>query len=113
MLQSQFMRLKASLIAASLAAMLPGLAPAAAPSATGETDLFDLSLEELMEIEVSSVSKRAQPLSRTPAAVHVISAEQIRRSGAASIPEALRLAPGVHVARFSNNRWSVSIRGFG
>lgn len=113
MLQSQFMRLKASLIAASLAAMLPGLAPAAAPSATGETDLFDLSLEELMEIEVSSVSKRAQPLSRTAAAVHVISAEQIRRSGAASIPEALRLAPGVHVARFSNNRWSVSIRGFG
>ena len=77
------------------------------------TDLLDLSLEELMDIEISSVSKRAQPLSRIPAAVHVISAEQIRRSGAANIPEALRLAPGVHVARFSNNRWSVSIRGFG
>lgn len=107
------MRLKASLIAISLAAMVPGPAPAAPQSSADAKDLLDMSLEELMDIEISSVSKRAQPLSRTPAAVHVISAEQIRRSGAASIPEALRLAPGVHVARFSNNRWSVSIRGFG
>src|SRR5690606_23196849 len=54
-----------------------------------------------------------QPLSSAAAAVHVISAEDIRRSGATNLPEALRMAPGVHVARFANNRWSVSIRGFG
>ena len=74
--------------------------------------LFDLSLEQLMDVVITSVSKREQLLSNTAAAVHVITAEDIRRSGATSLPEALRLAPGVHVARFSNNRWSVSIRGF-
>ena len=114
------MKPKLRLLALALALVpLPAFASPSAPDtgapdmgASG-TDLLDLSLEELMDIEISSVSKRAQPLSRIPAAVHVISAEQIRRSGAANIPEALRLAPGVHVARFSNNRWSVSIRGFG
>lgn len=113
MSQSTLMRLKPTLIALAAAAMFPGIAPAAPPPAASDDELFDLSLEELMDIEVSSVSKRAQPLSRTAAAVHVISAENIRRSGAANLAEALRLAPGVHVARFSNNRWSVSIRGFG
>ena len=113
MLQSKLMRLRPTLIALAAAAILPGLAHAAPPPAASGDELFDLSLEELMDIEISSVSKRAQPLSRTAAAVHVISAEHIRRSGAANLAEALRLAPGVHVARFSNNRWSVSIRGFG
>lgn len=113
MSQSTLMRLKTTLIALAAAAMFPGIAPASPPPAASDDELFDLSLEELMDIEISSVSKRAQPLSRTAAAVHVISAEHIRRSGAASLAEALRLAPGVHVARFSNNRWSVSIRGFG
>ncbi len=76
-------------------------------------ELFDLSLEELMNVVVTSVGKKAQPLGDTAAAVFVISANDIRRSGASNIPEALRLAPGVHVAQFANNRWSVSIRGFG
>lgn len=114
------MKPKLRLLALALALVpLPAFASPSAPDTgppdTGAsgTDLLDLSLEELMDIEISSVSKRAQPLSRIPAAVHVISAEHIRRSGAANIPEALRLAPGVHVARFSNNRWSVSIRSFG
>ncbi len=111
--QRKLMRLKTTLLALAAAAMLPGVAQAAPPPAASDDELFDLSLEELMDIEISSVSKRAQPLSRTAAAVHVISAENIRRSGAANLAEALRLAPGVHVARFSNNRWSVSIRGFG
>lgn len=113
MSQRTRMRLKPTLIALAAAAMFPGIAPASPPPAASDDELFELSLEELMDIEISSVSKRAQPLSRTAAAVHVISAEHIRRSGAASLAEALRLAPGVHVARFSNNRWSVSIRGFG
>ena len=77
-----------------------------------DPDFFDLSLEQLMDVVVTSVSKREQLLSNTAAAVHVITAEDIRRSGATSLPEALRLAPGVQVAQFSNNRWSVSIRGF-
>ena len=106
------MRLKPTLIALAAASALPGLAQAAPPPA-GSADVFDMSLEQLMDVVVTSVSKRSQPLSSAAAAVHVISAEDIRRSGAANLPEALRLAPGVHVARFSNNRWSVSIRGFG
>src|SRR6202034_2129542 len=50
---------------------------------------------------------------RSPAAITVITAEDIRRSGATSIPEALRLAPGVEVERIDSNRWSIGIRGFG
>ena len=69
-----------------------------------DPDFFDLSLEQLMDVVVTSVSKREQLLSNTAAAVHVITAEDIRRSGATSLPEALRLAPGVQVAQFSNNR---------
>lgn len=72
---------------------------------------FDLSLEELMKIEVTSAAKRPQKLRSIPAAVHVISEEDIRRSGATSIPEVLRLAPGVQVLAVANNRWSISIRG--
>lgn len=105
------MRLKPTLIALAAAAALPGLAQAAPPA--DSADIFDMSLEQLMDVVVTSVSKRSQPLSSAAAAVHVISAEDIRRSGVTNLPEALRLAPGVHVARFSNNRWSVSIRGFG
>jgi iron complex outermembrane receptor protein len=72
---------------------------------------FDLSLEELMEVEITSAARKPQQLKMISAAVHIISAEDIRRSGATNIPEALRLAPGVQVLAFSNNRWSVSIRG--
>jgi iron complex outermembrane receptor protein len=83
---------------------------------TGQTEpdptLLDLSLEELMQVTVTSVSKKAQRLDETAAAVFVINAEDIRRSGATSIPEALRLAPGVQVAAIGQNKWSVSIRGF-
>ena len=105
------MRLEPTLIALAAVAALPGFAQASPPG--DSADLFDMSLEQLMDVVVTSVSKRSQPLSSAAAAVHVISAEDIRRSGATNLPEALRMAPGVHVARFANNRWSVSIRGFG
>jgi len=75
------------------------------------TGAFEMSLEELMNIEVTSVAKKPQQLRDIPAAVHIISAEDIERSGATCIPEALRLAPGVHVMQLSNNRWAVAIRG--
>lgn len=75
-------------------------------------DLSELSLEDLMNIEVTSVSKEPQKLSDSAAAIFVITQEDIRRSGATSIPEVLRLAPGVHVARIDTSKWSISIRGF-
>jgi iron complex outermembrane receptor protein len=78
----------------------------------GDRDLADLSIEELMNIEVTSVSKRAQKLSETAAAVFVITHDEIARSGARNVPEALRLAPGVDVAALGGGRYSVSIRGF-
>lgn len=76
------------------------------------TPLTDLSLEELVKMEVTSVSRKAQRLSDTAAAVTVLSREDIRRSGARSIPEALRSVPGVEVAQIGAGRWAVSIRGF-
>jgi len=81
------------------------------PQQTGPGGLADRSLEELMNIEVTSVSKKAQPLSSTAASVFVITAEDIRRSGL-ELPEVLRLAPGVQVARVEAGRWAVAIRGF-
>jgi iron complex outermembrane receptor protein len=74
--------------------------------------LTQLSLEQLGNVEVTTISKDPQQVQKTPAAVFVITQEDIRRSGATSIPEALRLAPGVEVARIDGNHWSVSIRGF-
>jgi iron complex outermembrane recepter protein len=77
-----------------------------------DASLKQLSLEQLGDIEVTTVSKDPQQVLRTPAAVFVITQEDIRRSGATSIPEALRLAPGVEVAQTDGNHWSVAIRGF-
>src|SRR5262245_45614209 len=92
-------------------AVLSGLA--AGPAAHARTsDLTELGIEELMNIEVTSVSKRPEPRSEAPAAVYVITQEDIRRSGVTSIPEALRLAPGVQVAKVDSNKWAIGIRGF-
>ena len=75
-------------------------------------DLTELSLEALMDIEVTSVSKKSQKLANAAAAAFVISQEDIRRSGATTIPDVLRMVPGVQVARIDANKWAVSIRGF-
>ena len=75
------------------------------------SELMDLDIESLMEIEVYSVSKKAQKLSDTSSAVFVINQEMIQKSGLTEIPELLRLAPGVQVSRINSNSWSVSIRG--
>jgi iron complex outermembrane receptor protein len=77
-------------------------------------ELLDLSLEELMDIKVMSATRtRGQNLFDAPAAIYVITAEDIRRSGHSTIPELLRMAPGVHVARTDANTWIVATRGFG
>lgn len=75
--------------------------------------LKGLSLEQLGNIEVTTVSKVPVKLNRTPAAIYVITQEDIRRSGATNIPEVLRLAPGMEVARIDAVKWSIGIRGFG
>lgn len=79
------------------------------PSAS---DLISLGIEDLMDIEVTSVSRKLESLADAAAAVFVISGEDIRRSGATSIPEALRMVPGLQVARIDASTWAVSSRGF-
>ncbi len=78
-----------------------------------DNPLKQLSLEELGSIQVTTTSKAPEEIWNTPAAVYVITHDDIERSGATSIPEALRLAPGVEVARIDSSKWSIGIRGFG
>lgn len=86
----------------------------AAPLAaqTRPPDLKRMSLEELMRVDVTTVSRAPLDATQVPAAIHVITSDDIRRSGATSIPEALRLAPGVQVARINGGTWAIGIRGF-
>jgi iron complex outermembrane receptor protein len=65
-----------------------------------------------MEIEVTSVSKRAQKLSEAPAAVTVLTSEDIRRSGMTTVPDLLRMVPGLHVANIDSGTWAITARGF-
>jgi iron complex outermembrane receptor protein len=85
---------------------------AGSSSAQQEGRLKGLSLEELGNIEVTTASKSPVKASRTPAAIYVITQEDIRRSGVTTLPEALQLAPGVDVARIDSVKWAVGIRGF-
>lgn len=75
-------------------------------------DLSMLSLDELLDLEVVSVAKVPGKVTKTPAAITVITGEDLRRSGAQSIPEALRMVPGMHVYQIDANKWAVSARGF-
>src|ERR1700678_3700118 len=94
----------------TLAALLAALSSYA--QQPKDPDLSQASLEDLMNIQVTSVSKKEQQLSKTGAAIFVITQDDIRRSGATNIPDLLRLAPGVDVAQVDANRWAISIRGF-
>jgi iron complex outermembrane receptor protein len=84
----------------------PGLAQ------SGAQDLGQASIEELMNIEVTSASRKEQRAGDVAAAVFVITQDDIRRSGMTTIPDLLRLAPGVEVAQINSNKWAVSVRGF-
>ena len=86
------------------------LFPASAAERGGS--FADLTLEQLANIEVTSVSGRGERLSDAPASIFVITAEDIRRSGARTLPEALRIAPNLQVARTSANAYAISARGF-
>ncbi|MGC3960520.1 MAG: TonB-dependent receptor [Verrucomicrobiota bacterium] len=84
--------------------------------AAGDTNsaraLADLSLEQLMNETVTSVSKKEQKLGNAAAAISVLSNDDLRRSGATSIPEALRSVPGLNVSAFNSSQWAISSRGF-
>ncbi len=75
-------------------------------------DPFDFSLGELVSVEVISVARKRQEIGNVPAAVHVVTEEDIARMGVTTLPDALRLVPGVQVAAIGHNRWAVSVRGF-
>jgi len=97
---------------AALAALCAAAGGYAGAAAAEPAELLDLSIEELANLRITSASRIEESLHDTPAAVFVITADDIRRSGVTSIPEALRLAPGVEVARRTAYEWSISIRGF-
>ncbi len=95
-----------------LAWLALGGTAALAAASPSPSELSQLSIEELSAIEVTSVSKRAEPLTDAAAAVYVITSDEIRRSGATSLPEALRLAPNLQVARVDSSQYAISARGF-
>jgi len=82
------------------------------PTSFAAINYFELTLEQLLETKVESVSKRKETMAEAPTAVYVITNEDIARAGVTTIPDALRMAPGVNVARSDNNSWAISIRGF-
>lgn len=89
-----------------------GESTSATPKVTNGADVMELDLEQLMNINVTSVSRKSERLSSAASAIHVITQEDIRRSGATSIAEALRLSPGLEVARQDAHTWAISSRGF-
>ncbi|MFI5338022.1 MAG: TonB-dependent receptor plug domain-containing protein, partial [Opitutales bacterium] len=91
------------------AATLPGQTqPDLPPPGT----LKQMTLEQLMDIEVTSVSKRPEKLAEAASAIQVITGEDIRRAGATSLPEALRLASNLEVAQIDSRQWAITARGF-
>ncbi len=94
------------------AAFLPAVLSAqVTEDAPHTSDLRKLTLEQLMEIEVTSVSRRSEKLSEAPAAIRIVTDDEIRRSGAVVLPQALRLAPSLQVAQVSASYWTVGARG--
>lgn len=100
--------------------LMPALVPifliflSVASAKAGQADgaeLADLSLDELLSTEITTLSRKAENLGSAPAAVHVITQSDIRRSGARSIPELLRIVPGMQVAQIDGNKWAVTSRG--
>ncbi|MEM6807705.1 MAG: TonB-dependent receptor [Pseudomonadota bacterium] len=97
-----------SAIAAAVALVL---CATGSPAQAQNDDLFDMSLEELVNLSVTSVSRKSEPLADTTSAVFVITREDIERQGIRSIPDALRLAPGLSVLQIDANKWAIGARG--
>src|ERR1700722_15657689 len=99
-----------------LSSVMLGFTPTEASSSAAQASgnpLKELTLEQLGNVQVTTVSKSPEEVWKTPAAIFVITQDDIARSGVTTIPDALRLAPGVEVARIDSSTWSVGIRGFG
>ncbi len=97
---------------AAIVILLAARSGVAAESTQALTNAPELSLEQLINLDVTSVSKKDTKLSQSPAAISVITQEDIERSGATTIPDALRMVPGVDVAQINSSTWAVSARGF-
>lgn len=80
---------------------------------SGREDLGSLGLEDLMKLQVTTASRSDQSFLKVPAAIYVVTGDDIRRSSAQTVPEMLRMVPGIQVYVVDGNKWSVSIRGFG
>lgn len=95
-----------------MAAACAGLAMSGALAAEADSELSDLSLEQLSNVVVTSVSRQEERLARAAASITIISSSDIRRSGARTLPEALRLAPNLQVARVDARNYAITARGF-
>lgn len=91
---------------------IPIQAKAATGASAADNEFLDMDLSELMQITITSVSKKPEPITDAASAIFVITAEDIERIGATSIPEVLRLAPGLQVSQFGSNKWTIAARGF-
>src|ERR1700722_806204 len=99
-------------LAVAALAQIPRTATKSSAQEASQSDLSQVSLEDLMNIKVTSVSKTDQKMSQAAAAIFVITGEDIRRSGATNIPDLLRMVPGMGVSQINANTWAISARGF-
>ena len=99
-------------LAGTLAVVGLAMPVAAAEPDAPPPDLFDLPLEQLVELPVTTVTGASSSWFQTPAAVYVIRGEEIRRSGLRALAEVLRLSPAVNVAQVDSRQWGVGVRGF-
>ena len=93
----------------ALLLLLPAGATASQPA---PQDLKRLTIEQLMQIDVTLAARRPEPIATAPTAISVVTGDDIRRAGVTTLADAVALADGVHVARFNNGTWSVTARGF-
>jgi len=105
------LRFLGALFGILLGVFAPEISYAEGPSDV-PADLTRLTLEELMDIQVTSVSKGEEDFSKAPSAIFVLTQEDLRRSGVNTIPEALRMVPGVQVAQVDSSTWAITARGF-
>ncbi len=105
-------RIFLALCACSVGSLSLAPSVAKAESRPASSELTSFSIEDLMNIQVTSVAKKPQRIADTAAAIFVITSEDIRRSGMSSVPELLRTVPGVTVGQIDANKWAISVRGF-
>src|SRR5688572_18614296 len=98
------------LLAALIGSPLPAFAQPSGQVAM--SNVVGLELADLMNIEITSVSKKEDKIATTAAAIFVLTGEEIRRSGVTNLPDALRLVPGLQVAQTNATTWAISSRGF-